>query len=248
MVNYEVTFIVDPVLSGDEINATAQTYVDLLKNEGCNIVHVNELGLRPLAYAINKRQSGVYYCVEFEIEQGNFLSNMELSLRRDERIMRFLTVRLDKFGVKYNGDKRSGLIGKKKPEKKRDDNDRESSRDRNDRQDRNERDRNAPAPKKEANPPAPKNEAPIVAVPAPQVPAEKKEANPPAPKKEAPAVAASAPEVTAEKEEVTPPAPIKETPEVIAPETEVIAETDAAAEWVNPAFPLRRDKSRDKLC
>lgn len=157
MVNYEVTFIVDPVLSGDEINATAQTYVDLLKNEGCNIVHVNELGLRPLAYAINKRQSGVYYCVEFETEKGDFLSNMELSLRRDERIMRFLTVRLDKFGVKYNADKRSGLIGKKKPvERKRDDNERESSRDRNERQDRNERDRNANAPRKEA---------PVVAAP-----------------------------------------------------------------------------------
>ncbi|MFN7118569.1 MAG: 30S ribosomal protein S6, partial [Saprospiraceae bacterium] len=84
MVNYEVTFIVDPVLSGDEISATAQTYIELLKNEGSNIVHVNEMGLRPLAYEINKRQSGVYYCIEFATEKTDFLSNMELSLRRDE--------------------------------------------------------------------------------------------------------------------------------------------------------------------
>jgi small subunit ribosomal protein S6 len=114
MNNYEVTFIVDPVLSGDEINATAQTYVELLKNEGCNVVHIDEMGLRQLAYSINRRQSGVYFCVEFETPNGDFLSNMELSLRRDERIMRFLTVRLDKYGVKYNDDKRKGLIGKKK--------------------------------------------------------------------------------------------------------------------------------------
>ncbi len=114
MNNYEVTFIVDPVLSGDEINATAQTYVELLKNEGCNVVHIDEMGLRQLAYPINRRQSGVYFCVEFETPNGDFLSNMELSLRRDERIMRFLTVRLDKYGVKYNDDKRKGLIGKKK--------------------------------------------------------------------------------------------------------------------------------------
>ena len=114
MNNYEVTFIVDPVLSGDEIKATAQTYVELLKNEGCNVVHIDEMGLRQLAYPINRRQSGVYFCVEFETPNGDFLGNMELSLRRDERIMRFLTARLDKYGVKYNDDKRKGLIGKKK--------------------------------------------------------------------------------------------------------------------------------------
>lgn len=119
MRNYEVTFIVDPVLSGDEIKATAQTYVDLLKNDSCNIVHVDEMGLKQLAYPINKRQSGVYYCIEFEAPDGNFMGNLELSLRRDERIMRFLTVTLDKYGVKYNDDKRKGLIGKKKQDDKK---------------------------------------------------------------------------------------------------------------------------------
>ncbi len=121
MRNYEVTFIVDPVLSGDEIKATAQTYVDLLKNDSCNIVHVDEMGLKQLAYPINKRQSGVYYCIEFEAPDGNFMGNLELSLRRDERIMRFLTVTLDKYGVKYNDDKRKGLIGKKKQDDKKQD-------------------------------------------------------------------------------------------------------------------------------
>jgi small subunit ribosomal protein S6 len=114
MNHYEVTFIVDPVLSGDEIKATAQTYVDHLTTEGCTIVHVDEMGLRPLAFPINRRSSGIYYCVEFSNENGAFLGNLELSLRRDERIMRFLTVKLDKYGVKYNEDKRNGLIGKKK--------------------------------------------------------------------------------------------------------------------------------------
>ncbi|MEM8906396.1 MAG: 30S ribosomal protein S6 [Bacteroidota bacterium] len=114
MRNYEVTFIVDPVLSGDEIKAAAQAYVDLLKKEGCEIVHVDEMGLRQLAYPINKRTSGVYYCIEFQVPTGELISKIELSMRRDERIMRFLTVRLDKYGVKYNDDKRKGLIGKKK--------------------------------------------------------------------------------------------------------------------------------------
>jgi small subunit ribosomal protein S6 len=112
MKNFEVTFIVDPVLSGDEIKATAQVYQELLKNEGCSIVHIDEMGLRQLAYPINKRSSGVYYCIEFSGETGSVISKMELAFRRDERIMRFLTVSLDKAGVKYNDDKRKGLIGK----------------------------------------------------------------------------------------------------------------------------------------
>ena len=115
-----MTFIVDPVLSGDEIKTTAQTYVDRLQAEGCTIVHVDEMGLRPLAYPINRRSSGVYFCIEFQTENASFLNSFELSLKRDERMLRFLTVQLDKYGVKYNDDKRKGLIGsrkKKQPER-----------------------------------------------------------------------------------------------------------------------------------
>ncbi|MCL4109224.1 UNVERIFIED_CONTAM: hypothetical protein GTU68_062992 [Idotea baltica] len=117
MNQYEVTFIVDPVLSGDEIVGTAQTYVDHLQGEGAKIVHVEEMGLRQLAYPLNKRTTGVYFCIEFTSETGAIIEKLELAFRRDERIMRFLTVSLDKFGVKYNDDKRKGLIGKKKSEK-----------------------------------------------------------------------------------------------------------------------------------
>ena len=118
MLNYEITFVVDPVLSSDEIEATAQTYVDMLTEEGCSIVFKNSMGLKQLAYPIRKRTSGVYYCVEFEAESGTVVPKAELAFTRDERIMRFLTVRLDKFGVKYNQDKRDGKIGTKKREAK----------------------------------------------------------------------------------------------------------------------------------
>ena len=112
MRQYEVTFIVDPVLSGDEIKSTAKTYSDMLEKEGAKIVHVDEMGLKQLAYSINKRSSGFYFCIEFSIADGSIIPGLELALRRDERIMRFLSVRLDKYGVKYNDDKRNGLIGK----------------------------------------------------------------------------------------------------------------------------------------
>ena len=114
MKNYEVTFIVDSVLSGDQIKATAQAYVEFLKERGCQIVHIDEMGLRQLAYPIKKRTTGVYYCIEFEAPTGALIADLELQMRRDERLLRFLSVKLDKYGVKYNKDKREGRIGKKK--------------------------------------------------------------------------------------------------------------------------------------
>ncbi len=112
MRHYELTFIVDPVLSSEDIQSIRKTYEDLIKKQGCTIVHVDEMGLKQLAYPINKRNSGVYYTIEFAAENGAGIAPVELALRRDERIMRYLTISLDKFGVKYNEDKRSGLIKK----------------------------------------------------------------------------------------------------------------------------------------
>lgn len=117
MRSYETTFIVDPVLSTEDIKSTAQAYVDNLRKEGCEIVFVDEMGLRTLAYDINRRSNGIYYSIEYTSPNGAFLNAYELALRRDERILRFLTVSLDKYGVQYNADKRAGKIGKAKRKK-----------------------------------------------------------------------------------------------------------------------------------
>jgi len=186
MRNYEVTFIVDPILSGDEIKSTAQKYVDHLQNAGCKIVHINEMGLKQLAYAINRRTTGIYYCIEFEAENGTFIAPMELQMRRDEQLLRFLTVSLDKYGVKYNQDKRDGKIGKaKKPVKKQ----KGGGRNQNNRG-RNQRSRPQSGSRREQ---APRKE---------QAPAAKAPPAPPAPKKEAaPAPPATPPAATKEEEE-----------------------------------------------
>jgi small subunit ribosomal protein S6 len=157
MRDYEVTFIVDPVLSGDEIKATAQAYNDLLKQADCEIVHVDEMGLRTLAYPINRRNSGVYYCIEFKAGEHTLIDDLELAFRRDERIMRFLTVKLDKYGVKYNEDKRNGLIAKAKRPKSKERKGRErDSRDNRD----NRRDRRSDSRPEQKPAPTPKQEAP----------------------------------------------------------------------------------------
>jgi len=123
MIQYEVNFIVDPVLSGDEIKTTAKTYEDMLKDVGATIVNIDDLGLKQLAYPIKKRTSGIYYCIEFQTPTGAMIGKTELALKRDERILRFLTVRLDKYGVKYNQDKRDGKIGSSKKSKDKDSDD-----------------------------------------------------------------------------------------------------------------------------
>ena len=116
MRNYEVTFIVDPTLSSDEVSTTVQKYTDMLTAEGYSVVHFNEIGLRQLAYPINKRHSGLYFCLEFAGQTGMSIDKTELALRRDDKILRFLTVALDKYGVQYNSDKRTGKVGNRRAE------------------------------------------------------------------------------------------------------------------------------------
>jgi small subunit ribosomal protein S6 len=114
MRHYEVNFIVDPVLSGDEIKSTAEHIQNELKGFGATVVAVDELGLRQLAYPINRRSSGVYYNIEFGCISAEWITKFELNLKRNEKLLRFLTVKLDKYGIKYNDDKRNGRIGTKK--------------------------------------------------------------------------------------------------------------------------------------
>lgn len=116
MRNYEVTFIVDPLLPSDEIKGAAKNYRDHIESEGSSIVAVDEMGLKQLAYPIQKRNSGVYFSVEFASETGSLIPKLELALSRDSRILRFLTIAMDKHAVKFNEDKRNGLIGKKREE------------------------------------------------------------------------------------------------------------------------------------
>jgi small subunit ribosomal protein S6 len=114
MKQYECTFIIDPVLSGDEIKQTANMYLEHIKTNDCEIVHFEEMGVRELAYSINKRNAGVYFTIEFTTENTDLISELELAFRRDDRVLRYLTLSLEKHGIKYNQDKRAGLIGKRK--------------------------------------------------------------------------------------------------------------------------------------
>jgi small subunit ribosomal protein S6 len=106
MVNqYETVFIMTPVLSDDQMKETVSKYQKLLKDKGAEIVLENNWGLRKLAYPIQKKSTGFYYLIEFKAE-GDIIKDVELAFKRDERIIRFLTVKLDKHAVAYNEKKR----------------------------------------------------------------------------------------------------------------------------------------------
>ncbi|MBR1992585.1 MAG: 30S ribosomal protein S6 [Bacteroidales bacterium] len=103
---YETVFIVTPVLSEDQMKETVKKYTDFLTNRGAEIVFTNNWGMRKLAYPIKKKSSGFYYLIEFKAE-GNVIADLEVAYKRDERLLRFLTVSLDKHAIAYNEKKRA---------------------------------------------------------------------------------------------------------------------------------------------
>ncbi|MFN4853462.1 MAG: 30S ribosomal protein S6 [Bacteroidota bacterium] len=98
--NYETVFILTPVLSEDQAKETVNRYKEYLKSNGVSMVHDENWGLRKLAYPINKKTSGFYVLFQYQAP-ATFVNEFELSFRRDERVIRFLTVKLDKFALEY---------------------------------------------------------------------------------------------------------------------------------------------------
>jgi small subunit ribosomal protein S6 len=106
MNHYETVFITTPVLSDVQMKEAVEKFLGILKESGAEIVHEENWGLKKLAYPIQKKSTGFYYLVEFKAE-GNVIQKLETEYRRDERIIRFLTFKMDKFAVAYSEKKRS---------------------------------------------------------------------------------------------------------------------------------------------
>ena len=106
MNRYETVFIMTPVLSAEQVAETVEKYRAYLKDNGATIDHEESWGLRKLAYPIQKKSSGFYQLFEFEAEAPVILP-FETEFRRDERIIRFLSTRMDKFHVEYAEKRRN---------------------------------------------------------------------------------------------------------------------------------------------
>ncbi|BAP31868.1 30S ribosomal protein S6 [Chryseobacterium tructae] len=100
MNNYETVFILTPVLSESQVEEAVNKYVDLIKEKNCEIVAKENWGLKKLAYPIQLKKNGFYTLIEFKGE-GSVVADLELAFKRDERVIRYLTTKLDKHAVEY---------------------------------------------------------------------------------------------------------------------------------------------------
>ncbi|NOT73730.1 MAG: 30S ribosomal protein S6 [Cyclobacteriaceae bacterium] len=126
MNNYETVFILNPVLSEDQAKDTVEKFVKVLGNQKANVINVEQWGLKKMAYPIQKKSTGFYNLIEFAAAPES-IATLETEYRRDESVMRFLTISLDKFATEYNTRRRKGEFNKKKdvktpqPRKERED-------------------------------------------------------------------------------------------------------------------------------
>lgn len=119
MNNYETVFILNPVLSEDQMKDTVEKFVKVLKNAHAEILNIEHWGLRKLAYPIQKKSTGFYSLIEFSAAP-EVINALETEYRRDESVMRFMTITLDKHALVYNERRRKGEFNKnnRKPVRK----------------------------------------------------------------------------------------------------------------------------------
>jgi small subunit ribosomal protein S6 len=103
---YETVFILTPVLSEAQAKEAVQKFRSVITDGGGSIVHEENWGLRKLAYPIQKKTTGFYFLIEFKAP-SEFIAKLETEYRRDERIIRFLTIHMEKYAVEYSEKKRS---------------------------------------------------------------------------------------------------------------------------------------------
>ncbi|CAM3483498.1 30S ribosomal protein S6 [Zobellia roscoffensis] len=111
MNHYETVFILNPVLSDDQIAETVKKFEDFLIKNGAKMVSKENWGLKKLAYAIQHKKSGFYHLFEFT-NTGEVITPYEQEFKRDERVMRFLTVKLDKHAIEWAEKRRTRLKAK----------------------------------------------------------------------------------------------------------------------------------------
>ncbi len=112
MNNYEAVFILTPVLSEPQMKEAVEKFTSLLKEQGAEIVNEENWGLRKLAYPIDKKSTGFYNLIEFKANPDT-IEKLEINFRRDERVIRFLTVKQDKFALEYAEKRRHNKSNKK---------------------------------------------------------------------------------------------------------------------------------------
>ena len=108
--HYETVFILTPVLSDVQMKEAVEKFKAILTENGATITNEENWGLRKLAYPIQKKSTGFYSLLQFDADPS-IVAKLELQFRRDERVLRFLSFRLDKYAYEY-AEKRKNVKSK----------------------------------------------------------------------------------------------------------------------------------------
>ena len=106
MNQYETVFILTPVLSDEQMKEAVEKFKGILAEENSEIINEESWGLKKLAYPIDKKSTGFYQLIEFKSEPAT-IAKLEVNFRRDERVLRYLTVKLDKYAAEYAAKRRN---------------------------------------------------------------------------------------------------------------------------------------------
>ena len=109
MNTYETIFIINPVLSENQVKETVKKFVDYIKKNKEKINHEENWGLKKLKYEIQNKKTGFYHLIEFQAN-GEFIKNIEVEFKREERVIRWQTIRLNKFELEYADRRRKKII------------------------------------------------------------------------------------------------------------------------------------------
>ncbi len=108
---YETVFILTPVLSDQQMKDTALKFKQYLLDQKAEILNEESWGLKKLAYTIDHKNTGFYHLLQFKAD-AQVIKPFEVEFRRDERVMRFLTVALDKYALAYSKKRKNGEFKK----------------------------------------------------------------------------------------------------------------------------------------
>ncbi len=111
MNQYETVFILTPVLSEEQMKEAVEKFKTILTDGGAELLNEELWGLKKLAYPIEKKSTGFYAMIEFKAEP-TLISKLEVNYRRDERVLRFLTIKNEKYAAAYAEKRRNKQVKK----------------------------------------------------------------------------------------------------------------------------------------
>ncbi len=91
---YEIGFIITPDANEEEVKKIVESIGGTIKKAKGAIANIDEWGRKKMAYPIQKHLEGYYVFIQAEVD-GSVIADLERRLKQMEKVLRFITLRLD---------------------------------------------------------------------------------------------------------------------------------------------------------